>query len=185
MSRLTFILPLVAVLLLGGVFFVYLDMIRSGEKVIDIVPSALIDRPVPDFDLPPLPGRDGGGLNSATLKGQVSVVNVFASWCIPCRAEHPMIQKLADMGVAAVHGLNWKDGPAAATKWLDDLGDPYAAVGSDESGRVGIEWGVYGAPETFVIGADGVIRYKHVGPVTPDVLEQKILPIIRDLKEPG
>lgn len=185
MGRLSFVLPLAGFVLLAGIFFFYLNMIRTGERVIDVVPSALIDKPVPDFELPGIPGYPNSGFASSSFGGKVSVVNVFASWCIPCRAEHPVIEHLAKMNVATVYGLNWKDRPAAATKWLAELGDPYAAIGSDQSGRAGIEWGVYGVPETYVVGPDAIIRYRHVGPITPSVLENKILPLIRDLRGEG
>ena len=168
--------------MLAGVFLGYLQMVRSGEKSVSVVPSALIDKPVPAFSLPPLPGRAGDGLSTDSFGGKVAVVNVFASWCIPCRAEHPVIEQLAKMGIADVYGLNWKDKPEAALKWLAELGDPYGAVGSDPSGRAGIEWGVYGVPETYVVGPDGVVRYRYVGPMTPDVLDHNIVPLIRKIK---
>ena len=180
MARLSFILPLVALVLLAGIFFAYLRGIESG-RAINTVPSALINKPAPQFSLPPLPGYTGKGLATADFMGKVSVVNVFASWCVPCRVEHPVIEKLARMGVAPVYGINYKDKPDAAKKWLAELGDPYAAIGADESGRVGIDWGVYGVPETFIVGPDGLIRHKHVGPLTPRALEEEILPLIRKL----
>jgi cytochrome c biogenesis protein CcmG, thiol:disulfide interchange protein DsbE len=118
------------------------------------LPSTLISKPVPDFALPPVKGRTLG-LSSTDLKGEVSLVNVFASWCVACRAEHPLFMKLAAQGTVPLHGLNYKDQPDDAAKWLDSLGDPYTRTGADISGRVAIDWGVYGVPETFVIGADG------------------------------
>ena len=181
MARLSYILPLTALLLLAGVFFASLRMIESGDKTINVVPSALIGKPAPSFALPPLSGRGDKGLATSDFIGKVTVVNVFASWCVPCRAEHPVVERLARMGVATVHGIAYKDKPAAAKKWLLELGDPYAAIGVDESGRIGIDWGVYGVPETFIVGPDGVIRHKHVGPMTPRVLEEEILPAIRKL----
>ena len=181
MARLSFILPLAGLVLLAGVFFAYLRMIESGDKVVNDLPSALIGKPAPAFALPPLPGRSDKGLATADFMGKVSVVNVFASWCIPCKAEHPVVERLARLNVAAVYGINYKDKPDAAKKWLAELGDPYAAIGADESGRVGIDWGVYGVPETFIVGPDGIIRHKHVGPLTPKVLDEEILPAIRKL----
>ena len=116
----------------------------------------------------------------ADLKGNgVSIVNVFASWCVPCRIEHPQITRLAGLKVAALYGLNFKDMPKDALKWLKQLGDPYAAHGADIQGRVAIDFGVYGIPETFIIDNDGIIRYKYVGPINPGRLEKEILPIIK------
>jgi cytochrome c biogenesis protein CcmG/thiol:disulfide interchange protein DsbE len=143
------------------------------------LPSVLIDRPVPTFELPALEGR-ADGLTSEDLKGQVSLVNVFASWCVPCRVEHPVLMKLAESGVA-IYGINYKDPPDQAAAWLAELGDPFEKIGADRNGRVGIEWGVYGVPETFVVDAEGRIRYRHVGPIQPRDLEQTLLPKLAEL----
>ena len=148
-----------------------------------IIPSALIDKPVPQFTLPPIEGGAGRGFSDADLKDGVSVVNVFASWCVPCRIEHPVITRLAEMKVARVYGLNYKDDSKAALKWLADLGDPYDAHGADTKGRVAIDFGVYGIPETFIIDAAGVIRYKYVGPISAERLDTEILPLIRTLSQ--
>ncbi len=148
------------------------------------IPSPLIGKPVPAFDLPAVKGRTLG-LSSADLRGQVSIVNVFASWCLACREEHPLLMKLGASGVVPIHGLNYKDKPDDAKKWLDDLGDPYTRTGADISGQIGIEWGVYGVPETFVIDRNGHIAYKHIGPVTPQALNDTLLPLIRTLQEPA
>ena len=145
------------------------------------IPSALIGKPVPEFSLPPVQGRTLG-LSSADLHGEVSLVNVFASWRTACRYEHPLFMQLEEDGVVPIHGLNYKDRPEDAAKWLDDLGDPYPRTGADLDGRVGIEWGVYGVPETFVISKDGVIAYKHIGPVSAKDLEQTILPLVERLR---
>ncbi|HET6159300.1 MAG TPA: DsbE family thiol:disulfide interchange protein [Dongiaceae bacterium] len=142
--------------------------------------SALIGKPVPTFDLSPVQGRKLG-LSSADLKGEVSLVNVFASWCVACRAEHPLFLQLAK--VVPIHGLNYKDAPQDAAEWLDTLGDPYTRTGADRDGRVAIDWGVTGVPETFVIGADGVIAYKQVGPVTQQALDETILPLVDRLRK--
>ena len=142
------------------------------------LPSALIDRPVPTFHLPALEG--GEGFSSEDLKGQVSLVNVFASWCVPCRVEHPLLMKLAEDGVV-IYGINYKDPADQAQAWLAELGDPFQKIGADRDGRVGIEWGVYGVPETFVVDAEGRIRHKHVGPIQPRDLEQSLLPILAEL----
>ena len=145
------------------------------------LPSTLIGKPVPAFDLPPVKGRTLG-LSSADLKGEVSLVNVFASWCVACRAEHPLFMKLAAQGTVPLHGLNYKDQPDDAAQWLDSLGDPYTRTGADISGRVAIDWGVYGVPETFVISADGRVAYKHIGPVSEEALNGTILPLEEELR---
>lgn len=147
-----------------------------------IIPSELIGRSVPDFELPPVPGRTLG-LSSAHLLGQVALVNVFASWCVPCRLEHPLFLQLARDKVVTIHGINYKDPPEDAAKWLDTLGDPYTRTGADRDGRVAIDWGVYGVPETFVVGADGIIAHKHVGPVTEQALSETILPLVSLLQK--
>jgi cytochrome c biogenesis protein CcmG/thiol:disulfide interchange protein DsbE len=148
------------------------------------LPSVLIGKPVPDFSLPPVQGRTLG-LASTDLKGEVSLVNVFASWCTACREEHPLFMQLKADDVVPIHGLNHRDRPQDAAKWLDDLGDPYTRTGADMNGRVSIDWGVYGVPETFVVGKDGRIAYKHVGAITPEVLQTKILPLIESLRQAG
>lgn len=145
------------------------------------VPSPLIGKPVPTFELPPVQGRTLG-LSTTDLKGEVSLVNVFASWCVACREEHPLLLELKRTGIVPIHGLNYKDKPYDAAKWLAELGDPYTRTGADIDGRVGIDWGVYGVPETFVIDRDGRIAYKHIGPVTRKALSDKIIPLIEELR---
>ncbi|MFC3643516.1 DsbE family thiol:disulfide interchange protein [Aquibium oceanicum] len=147
----------------------------------DDIPSALIGKPIPEFSLPPVRGRMLG-VSSADLRGEVSLVNVFASWCVACREEHPLFIRLAADGVVPLHGLNYKDQPDDAAGWLDSLGDPYTRTGADLNGRVGIDWGVYGVPETFAVGADGRIAYKHIGAVSQKALDEKILPIVERLR---
>ena len=146
-----------------------------------LVPSPLVGKPVPEFALGPVQGRELG-LSSQDLRGEVSLVNVFASWCVACRDEHPLLLALERERVIPVHGLNYKDTPDAAAAWLDALGDPYTRIGADRDGRVGIDWGVYGVPETFVVDRDGHIAYKHIGPVTPRVLDEIVLPLVRALR---
>lgn len=147
------------------------------------IPSPLIGKPVPEFSLPPVKGRTLG-LSTADIKGEVSLVNVFASWCVACRDEHPLLMQLSRQGIVPIHGLNYKDAPDDAAAWLDSLGDPYTRTGADRNGRVGIEWGVYGVPETFVIDRDGRIAHKHIGAITPQALDEKILPLIEKLRQP-
>lgn len=150
---------------------------RDARKI----PSALIGKAVPAFALPAVQGRNLG-LSSGDLKGEVSLVNVFASWCVACRAEHPLLMRLARSESVSIHGLNYKDEPEDAARWLDQLGDPYTRTGADLDGRVAIDWGVYGVPETFVVSKDGRIAYKHIGPITQQDLTQTIEPLLRELQ---
>ena len=175
-SRLSAYVPLLVFLGLVVVFGIGLTL--DPRKI----PSPLIGKPVPVFDLPPVKGR-ALGLASADLKGDVSLVNVFASWCAACREEHPLLMELQQSGGVAIHGLNYKDKPDDASKWLNELGDPYTRTGADINGRVGIDWGVYGVPETFVIDRDGRIAYKHIGALTQDALRKTILPLISELRK--
>ena len=172
--RLMVLLPLAIFLALCGVF---LAQLLSGRDISEI-PSALIGEPAPATRLPPLAGTNLPGLDSQEFAGKVTLVNVFASWCVPCRDEHPMMMELARDGRFAVTGLNYKDKPANALKFLTELGNPYTAIGTDENGRAGIDWGVYGVPETFVVGRDGRIAYKHVGPLTPASVTSRLMPEI-------
>jgi cytochrome c biogenesis protein CcmG/thiol:disulfide interchange protein DsbE len=149
-----------------------------------VIPSALIGKPVPQFSLPPVQGRTLG-LSTADLSGQVSLVNVFASWCVACRDEHPVFMELMRTGDIPIHGINYKDRPEDAAQWLDEMGDPYTRTGADLNGRVSIDWGVYGVPETFVIAKDGTIAFKQVGPVTPEIYREKIGPLIETLRKQG
>lgn len=173
--RLTFLLPVFAFLVLAMALGVGLT--RNPRYV----PSALIGKPVPAFGLPPVQGRTLG-LSSGDLKGEVSLVNVFASWCTACRYEHPLFMRLKADGTVPIHGLNYKDAPADAAAWLDTLGDPYTRTGADRDGRVAIDWGVYGVPETFVVDRDGRIAHKHVGPLSAKDLQETILPLIERLR---
>ena len=138
-----------------------------------LVRSVLIDKPAPAFALPAVAGLGVPGFDTAALKGEVTVVNVFASWCIPCRDEHPVLMALQDQTGVRLFGINQKDAPENAVKFLAELGNPYDAIGADANGRVSIDWGVYGVPETFVVNAQGIITYKHVGPIDADLCSTK------------
>jgi cytochrome c biogenesis protein CcmG/thiol:disulfide interchange protein DsbE len=170
---------LVPLLLFAGIALFLAIGLRLDPRE---VPSPLIGKPVPAFSLPPVRGRLLG-LASTDLKGEVSLVNVFASWCVACRAEHPLLMRIQREGIVPVHGLNYKDRPDDAARWLDEMGDLYTRTGADLDGRVAIDWGVYGVPETFVIDRDGKIAYKHIGPISPSVWNQTLLPLIRRLQE--
>ena len=163
-------------------FFAFVALLGTGLTMDPrVVPSPLIGKPVPQFSLPPVKGRILG-LAGADLKGEVSLVNVFASWCVACRAEHPLLMEFRKSGIVPIHGLNYKDRLDDAAAWLNKLGDPYTRTGADISGRVGIDWGVYGVPETFVIDRDGRIAYKQIGPLTPEALRDTIIPLINKLR---
>lgn len=143
-----------------------------------LVPSPLIGKPAPQFDLPLLNGQ--GRLTQDTFKGQVTLLNVWASWCFACRQEHETIKWLASQGVRVI-GFNYKDEVADATQWLQQLGNPYTAIVSDLDGRAGIEWGVYGAPETFIIDHRGIIRDKRIGPVDEAYIRNSLAPLLEQL----
>jgi cytochrome c biogenesis protein CcmG/thiol:disulfide interchange protein DsbE len=148
------------------------------------VPSPLVGRPAPVFDLPRLStGPDAGRFSPADLKGKVWMLNVWASWCASCREEHPVLLEFARRAVVPLVGLNYKDGSANARRWLAQNGDPYVLSAVDADGRVGIDFGVYGVPETYVIDQAGVIRYKQIGPLSAEVLQVKVLPLIRELSK--
>lgn len=169
-----FLLPLAIFLVL--IVFLAIGLRLNPREV----PSPLIDKPAPAFSVPTL---DGGGKTLARddLRGKVWLLNVWASWCVSCREEHPVLVELAKRNVVPIYGLNYKDARPDALRWLSEWGNPYAVSAFDPEGRVGIDFGVYGVPETFVIDKAGVIRQKHIGPLTPAVLENKLIPLIRQL----
>lgn len=172
--RLWMIVPALGAASLMAVFLLGLGRENPRE-----LPSTFIDRPAPEFALKPLyDGQPGFATADLSAPG-VKLVNVWASWCVPCRVEHPMLERLAEEGVT-IHGINYKDRPDAAKAFLDELGNPYALIGADESGRAGIEWGVYGVPETFVIDGNGRVVYKHIGPIQGDDIAKKIRPAIAE-----
>ena len=169
-----FVMPLMIFALMLGLLGYGLSL--DPKKV----PSPLIDKAAPPFSLAMLDAPQKQ-LSTADLIGQVWVLNVWASWCVSCRAEHEVITRLAQQNLVPVIGLNYKDESVDAERWLQQFGNPYLTSVIDRDGRVGIDWGVYGVPETFVIGADGTIKYKHIGPVTHESLEEEVLPVIREL----
>lgn len=166
------VLPLVLLVGLVAVFAMNMDRDPS------LVRSVLINKPAPQFSLAAVPGTGVEGFDTASLKGEVTVVNVFASWCIPCRDEHPLLERLkAETGVR-IFGINQKDAAENAVKFLTELGNPYSRIGGDTDNRVSIDWGVYGVPETFIVDASGVVTFKHVGPISPETLEREVIPAI-------
>jgi len=175
------IIVLAPLVLFLGLCLLFLFRLYAGDP--SLIPSALIGHPVPQTMLPPVAGldRDGEpipGIDPASFKGAVTVVNVWASWCVPCRDEAPMLMQLAQDRRLRLVGINYKDEPDNARRFLGRYGNPYAAAGADQSGRAGIEWGVYGVPENFVVGRDGRIAYKLVGPITPDNFDAVLKPQI-------
>lgn len=171
---LLFLLPLVIFLALSAVFLLQL---LSGRDI-SVVPSALIGQQAPLTKLEPLEGSNLPGFDVAMFKGKVTLVNVWGSWCVPCRQEHPMLMELGQDDRIQLAGINYKDQPQNARRFLGELGNPYDLIGVDQNGRAVIDWGVYGVPETFVVGPDGTILYKHVGPLTQQAVLENILPQI-------
>ena len=176
--RLIFILAPIAFAALAAVLAVQL---LTGDP--RTIPSALIDKPAPEFDLAPVQGYDAGLSSDALKNGEVVLVNIFASWCGPCLVEHPFLMDLAEKGTVKIYGINYKDAPDNASAWLKRYGDPYTAIGADLDGRVGIDWGVYGVPETFIVDGEGRIRYKHIGVLSEDALNQTVLPLVAELSK--
>lgn len=157
----------------------------TGDESAAIDPMQLflvpLGSPAPKFHLPAIGGRTRG-LSSTDLKEDVSLVNVFASWCVPCRDEHPLLMALADQDVAPIYGLNYKDDPESARRWLERLGNPYSGIGSDRDGRVAEEWGLYGLPQTFVVDETGRTAFVHTGVLDQSVIDETIVPLISRLK---
>jgi cytochrome c biogenesis protein CcmG, thiol:disulfide interchange protein DsbE len=176
--RILLLLPLILFLALAALF-----LYRLGAGDPSRLPSALIGRPVPPTELPPVVGleRDGKqipGIAPADFRGAVSLVNVWASWCVPCHDEAPLLMQLAEDKRIRIVGINYKDQPSNARRFLGRYGNPFAAAGADQSGRASIDWGVYGVPETFLVGRDGRIAYKLVGPITPQNFDAVLKPAI-------
>jgi cytochrome c biogenesis protein CcmG/thiol:disulfide interchange protein DsbE len=180
-TRLRQLIVLVPLVVFIGLTALFLFRLNSGDP--SLIPSALIGRPVPQTTLPPIPGlkRDGAsipGFDAASFKGVVTVLNVWASWCVPCHDEAPLLLELAQDSRLRLVGINYKDDADNARRFLGRYGNPFAASGADQNGRAAIEWGVYGVPETFVVGRDARIAYKLVGPITPDNYETLLKPQI-------
>jgi len=166
-----------------GIFIVIVVLLAVGLTLDPrLVPSPLIDRPAPAFTLPQLHQPDQV-FSPADMRGKVWLLNVWASWCGACRVEHPLMNELAHSGEVTLIGLNYKDRPEDALQWLGQLGNPYHTSAADEHGRAGIDWGVYGVPETFVVDKRGIIRYKHIGPVKKSDIDKTILPLVRQLEQ--
>lgn len=173
-----FALPVIG--FIGIAAFLLVGLFRDPQ----LIPSPLIDKPAPAFSLPLLPTRERpaeGRLASDDLAGKPYVLNVWASWCAPCLQEHPLFVDLARLKLIPLVGIGYKDDPVQAKNWLTRHGNPFDVVAADRDGRVAIDWGVYGVPETFVVDAAGKIRYKHVGPLTAEIVERQLLPLIRQL----
>lgn len=170
-----FFLPVVLFLVLCG--FLFIGLYKDPSEV----PSPLIGKAVPEFSLPKLLDSTSQ-FTQRELIGKVSLLNVWGTWCFACKHEHPVLLELAKKNVAPIYGLNYKDDAVQAKVYLRDFGNPFVANAADEQGRVAIDWGVYGAPETFVIDRKGIIRHKHIGPLTYEDVENKILPLIQQLK---
>ena len=175
---LRYLIPLALFLVLAG--FLLIGLFRDPHEL----KSVLINKPAPAFRLPQLKAA-GKTISNEDMRGKVWLLNVWASWCVACREEHPWLIKYAQSGVVPIYGLNYKDRNEDAIGWLEELGDPYTASAVDLDGRVGIDYGVYGAPETYVIDQNGTIRLKHVGPILPDVWSKEILPLVQELNRQG
>ena len=169
-----YLLPLAVFVVMLGFLVVGLSL-KPHE-----IPSPLIDKPAPAFSLPTLDAPQQN-LSAQDLRGKVWILNVWASWCVACRIEHPLLVEFSNTGVVPIYGLNYKDKREDAIAWLNKFGNPYTRSLSDTEGLVGIDFGVYGVPETFVIDKNGIIRLKQIGPVTPEVLRDEILPLVRKL----
>lgn len=174
--KLKALLPLGIFVILAG--FLAVGLQRNPSEV----PSPLVGKPAPTFSAQRLGEAPGQLVTPEEFKGKVWVLNVWASWCVPCRVEHPFITALAKRGIAPVVGLSYKDQPSDSLKWLERYGNPYQVSALDLEGRIGIEYGVYGVPETFVIDKQGVIRHKVIGPVSQDILDTKLIPLIQELQ---
>ena len=178
MRRLLYLLPVLAFGVIAGWLWLGLAPNRDPSEV----PSVMIGKPVPEFDLPALVAGSPG-LKSGELKGHVTLINFFASWCVPCRAEHPLLFTLAKDNRIQIDGIAYKNKQSDTNAYLAELGNPYARVVVDESGRTAIDFGLYGVPESYLVDRDGVIRFRQVGPLTEDVIEKQLKPLIAELSK--
>ena len=177
MSKPYFLVPLLVFIVL--VIYFALGLTKDPRRL----PNMLAEKPVPHFNLKPIKGRDAKGFNSVDLTGNISLVNIFGSWCVACRTEHPLLMKLAKSGYVAIHGIDWREeNPNAGLNWLQRFGDPYTLVGDDPDSRAAIAFGVTGAPETFLVDAHGIIRHKITGPITKEIWETTLEPMIDKLR---
>ncbi len=177
-QRLIYLVPVLIFIMLSVFFIRRLVLIEHGNMP-DVIPSVMINRAAPDFSLPSLLDEKTK-VTSAELKNHVTLINIFASWCVPCRAEHPLLAELKNSNIKLI-GINYKDKPDVARAWLQKMGNPYDAIASDHDGRVAIDFGAYGVPESYLIDNNGVIRFKQTGPLTSDDIHNKLLPIIAEL----
>ncbi|MBW8311867.1 MAG: DsbE family thiol:disulfide interchange protein [Rhizobium sp.] len=173
------LLPLLAFALLA--VLLGLGVLRNSGKDTSAIPSPLVGKPAPAFSLPVL-GEPDRLVTNEDLRGEPYLLNVWGSWCPACRDEHPVITELAQSGRIKVVGYDYKDEPEDAQRWLQQFGNPYSLVIADQDGRAALDWGIYGAPETFLVDAQGVIRWKFVGPITPEVVQQQLLPVLETLE---
>ena len=179
-KRPMFLLPLLLFMVLAGYFGVGLTL--DPRKL----PNMLDGQPVPAFDLPAIKHRGDKGFANTDLPGSVSLVNIFGSWCVACRVEHPFLMEIKKAGLAPIHGIDWREeDPEAGPAWLKRFGDPYTLVGDDPRSKAAISFGVTGAPETFLVDREGIVRYKHIGPVNQTVWDDILWPLIQKLRQAG
>ena len=180
-GRSRYVLALLPLLVFGGFAAIAAKMLYEQDvNGLDVsaIPSALIGTKAPALALPPLEGSNVPALTDAAITGKLTLVNVFASWCVPCRQEHPMLKELSKDKRLNIVGINYKDKADNAVRFLGELGNPYAAIGIEPNGRAAIDWGVYGIPETYLVGPDGTILYKKVGPIDVTTYERELIPAI-------
>ena len=177
MAKTIFVFPLLV--FFGVITYFTIPIVKKSDP--KLLPSALVDKDVPENKLPPL-FKNKRGFDHGDLVGGETLVNFFSSWCGPCRVEHDILMKISEEKTVRLFGINYKDQTQAAIRWLNELGDPFERIVADRDGRAAIDWGVYGVPETYLIDKEGKVRYRHVGPLTERVLEEKLMPIIQLLR---